>query len=331
TDDPWLTFRHRYDIRSGDYARVEISKDNGVSWSQLGYYSNRREEQWTQVQYDLSSYRGNALIKIRFRLTSNSADTGDGWLIDDVRVGDCGVRHTYTAPGSYTAVLRVTDNNDNQNTETTSVTAYAPENASLVWGVDTGHGQVVKLAGQGEELARISGFSSPRSAVVDPANGDVWVADTGHDQVVRLDATVQHGYSVADNTVADAVPDGSAGRVLGDTAVVPGKISSAVQFDGNGDYITVPNSQRHRTRSWTLEAWVKPASFDSINTIFGKVSQNKYFALVLNSDQLGVLIYDSGRKYLLDPAHAVQDQWYHVAASFDHAVGALNLYVNGIR
>ena len=329
-DDPWLTFHHKYDIRSGDYARVEISENNGVSWSRIGYYSNQTKNKWTQAQYDLSSYRGNALIKIRFRLLSNSADTGDGWSIDDVRVGDCGVRHTYTTAGRYNAVLRVTDNDGKQNTEAASIAVYAPENSSIVWGVDTGHGQVVKLSRQGEELARVSGFSSPRSAVVDPANGDVWIADTGHDQVIKLDAAVQHNYSIAYKRVADAVPDGHAGKVLGDTALVTGKISSGMQFDGNGDYITIPNSQRHRTNSWTLEAWVKPASFDSINTIFGKVGQSKDFALVLNNNQLGVLIYDSGRKNLLDPSHAVLNQWYHVAASFDDSTHTLNLYVDGV-
>ncbi len=61
-----------------------------------------------------------------------------------------------------------------------------------VWVADTGHDQVVKLSGSGDELLRLNGFSGPSALALDPDNSFCWVADTGNDAVVQLDMTTGH-------------------------------------------------------------------------------------------------------------------------------------------
>ncbi|MFC1859490.1 PKD domain-containing protein, partial [Thermodesulfobacteriota bacterium] len=182
---PRLIFWHRYALKSWDYARVEISGNNGANWTQIGYYSNNTLNIWKKQNYDLSAYAGNSTVKVRFRITSDGSDAADGWYIDDVWVGDY-VTHTYTTPGTYTAVLRVTDNDGKQHTASNDISVVAGETATFVWVADYSNHQVVKISESGTELARIGGFNGPRAVEADPAGGDVWIADQHNDRVVKL-------------------------------------------------------------------------------------------------------------------------------------------------
>jgi len=107
-----LTFWHwiHAELQNGTYAWdggiVEISTDGGETWSQIepvgGYpyviYPNDASpfdpntpcfawtDDWTQVEFDLSGYQGQA--KIRFRFGSDGYAGGEGWYIDDVMISD---------------------------------------------------------------------------------------------------------------------------------------------------------------------------------------------------------------------------------------------------
>jgi hypothetical protein len=84
-ENAYLAFWHRYDLESGyDYGKVEISIDGGVTWTLLNSYTGYQSE-WTQALIDLSSYAGK-IIKIKFRLITDSGVTRDGWYIDDVEI-----------------------------------------------------------------------------------------------------------------------------------------------------------------------------------------------------------------------------------------------------
>jgi hypothetical protein len=91
--DPYLSFwQHRDLQRRVDWGRVEVSGNNGATWTRLASYTGSptpdkgysAEDQ--QVLLDLSAFAGNPSVKIRFVLQSDASVTFDGWYIDDVKV-----------------------------------------------------------------------------------------------------------------------------------------------------------------------------------------------------------------------------------------------------
>ncbi|RKQ88553.1 S8 family serine peptidase [Brockia lithotrophica] len=82
-----LTFAHWYEIeRYWDKARVEISRDGGQNWEELAAYSDREVgKRWSFVRVDLDPYVGH-VVQLRFRFTSDSSVTYQGWLLDHVVV-----------------------------------------------------------------------------------------------------------------------------------------------------------------------------------------------------------------------------------------------------
>jgi hypothetical protein len=85
---PTLTYWDWYEIESGwDYMYLEISTDGGGSWSDLIPSFSGNQLSWTQHSIDLSTYNGNT-VQIRWRFTSDSSVTYDGYYLDDVTITD---------------------------------------------------------------------------------------------------------------------------------------------------------------------------------------------------------------------------------------------------
>lgn len=97
-----LEFSTKWDIENNwDYGQVEISTDNGSSWTPLeGNYTNAgtgsfqpngeplydgQQTTWVNESIDISQYVGGNII-VRFRLVSDSMIEEDGWYIDDVKI-----------------------------------------------------------------------------------------------------------------------------------------------------------------------------------------------------------------------------------------------------
>jgi hypothetical protein len=85
--DLTLTFRQYYSYYGvpTDYAYVEVSTNNGGSWSAVRTYveDHAIATDFENVTIDLTPYINNANFKIRFRY---NAQFCDGWAIDDVRL-----------------------------------------------------------------------------------------------------------------------------------------------------------------------------------------------------------------------------------------------------
>ena len=78
-----LSFYRWYRIESGyDNGYVEISTDNGATWTILRTYTGSGTT-WTQENIDISAYTGPN-VRIRFRLTSDYSVIYAGLYIDDV-------------------------------------------------------------------------------------------------------------------------------------------------------------------------------------------------------------------------------------------------------
>ncbi|NOG84533.1 MAG: PKD domain-containing protein [Planctomycetes bacterium] len=334
TVEPKLIFWHRYDFRAGDFGRVEISGNDGSSWIQVGSFSNGTVNGWTRQEYDLSGYRGNATVKVRFRVTTNGSDTGDGWYIDDVWVGDA-VAHTYSSHGDYTAVLRVTDNDGKQTTASETISVHGNHNISYVWVADYRNHQIVRFSDDGREYARISGFSWPRAVDVDATNGDVWVADTSNDRVVKVAGNTPNGYTTnVEKVTNDSTLNSNRGFVYSDLVPGSGKLNGGLIFNGVDDYVEVSDSESLRISNYTVEVWIKPNGVpnEAWKGIVGKPGRN--FNIWLNS--AGYIHHrfhtsswwNSGAPDT--PSGLITwDEWNHIAITNDGTTA--RTYINGVE
>ena len=79
-----LTFAQSYILTTGlDYAIVEASLDDGVSWNRVTAFSGVQSS-FAQTRLTLDALAGQAKARVRFRLLTTTAT--DGWTIDDIRI-----------------------------------------------------------------------------------------------------------------------------------------------------------------------------------------------------------------------------------------------------
>lgn len=83
---PALTFWHSYSLeRNRDYALVEASGNDGVSWTPLAAFTGYSD--WESRRLDLAAYAGMEAL-IRFRQKTDALNPDDGWHLDDVEIAD---------------------------------------------------------------------------------------------------------------------------------------------------------------------------------------------------------------------------------------------------
>ena len=81
-----LSFWHWFDLEEGaDFGSVEIL--DGGEWIELDGSFTGNSGGWTRQSYDLSTFPDSTLFQIRFLLTSDEENSGEGWYIDDVAIG----------------------------------------------------------------------------------------------------------------------------------------------------------------------------------------------------------------------------------------------------
>ena len=73
-----------YDLEAGDdYGRVEISTNQGITWTQVATYTGTAAY-WAVEMADLGVIGGDETLQVRFRLDTDGAVRADGWYVDDV-------------------------------------------------------------------------------------------------------------------------------------------------------------------------------------------------------------------------------------------------------
>lgn len=83
---PYLSFKHWYHTENNyDYGYVQISKDDGATWTNLTGKITNVSNGWVAEEIPLTEYRGDT-IKIRFKFYSDYSIVRSGWYIDDVIV-----------------------------------------------------------------------------------------------------------------------------------------------------------------------------------------------------------------------------------------------------
>jgi hypothetical protein len=89
TSWPVLRFWDRHRLVDGDWGRLEVSVE-GVYWTAIYGVSGVRNE-WGEQVIDLSRWKNQSNLRIRFRLITDGANLEDGWYVDDLTVTDIGL------------------------------------------------------------------------------------------------------------------------------------------------------------------------------------------------------------------------------------------------
>ncbi|WP_088008739.1 immune inhibitor A domain-containing protein [Indiicoccus explosivorum] len=119
-DNPVLTFDHYYDIEeSWDYAVVQVSTDNGETWTSLANDNTRTDvveegypkikenvpgftghpEDWATETFDLSAYAGQEVL-VSFRNLTDWGYNDAGWFVDNIQLGEFSSDGSSTEPFS---------------------------------------------------------------------------------------------------------------------------------------------------------------------------------------------------------------------------------------
>jgi len=81
---PVLRFWDRYRLVNNDWARVEVSTD-GNGWTAV-YGAWGVQGEWREQSIDLSPWKNQSNLRIRFHLWTDGSGTEDGWSVDDLEV-----------------------------------------------------------------------------------------------------------------------------------------------------------------------------------------------------------------------------------------------------
>lgn len=125
------------------------------------------------------------------------------------------------------------------------------------------------------------------------------------------------------------------GTIVGNATWAEGKVGQALQFDGNGSYVHVPNSPAlNPTTSGTVQAWVyadalKPFAGFVHKGDLANFSDEAYTLQTWSGDSMILGLNDAaGNFYSVQSSMAMQPgQWYHIAGTWDS--GGMKIFING--
>ncbi|MBU0679123.1 MAG: immune inhibitor A, partial [Verrucomicrobia bacterium] len=86
TQWPVVRFKDHFNLGAGDYGWFEISTDQS-NWSRR-YQIRGARDTWSEHVVDLSEWKTQSSVYLRFHFYSDGSVTGDGWYIDDFSVED---------------------------------------------------------------------------------------------------------------------------------------------------------------------------------------------------------------------------------------------------
>ena len=128
--------------------------------------------------------------------------------------------------------------------------------------------------------------------------------------------------------VKDVSGENNHGKIGGDPKIVQGKIEEALDFDGNDDFVELPNLGNEPAVS--VEVWaIADQPFPDIRGLVSTFDPPQWKAgsvhFKFEANNIDVLKNDGGRIQI--PAEP--NIWYHIAYTSDTEINELKLYVNG--
>ena len=128
---------------------------------------------------------------------------------------------------------------------------------------------------------------------------------------------------------------GHDGTLLNGPAWVPGKLDTALDFDGSDDVVDVPQASDLDLSTFTVAAWIRLSSITPSQTILEKRDgadlATVNYLLLAAGNEITWAFYDGGwASFSTNAANMVVDTWYHVAGTYDNSSGEGNVYVDGV-
>ena len=137
---------------------------------------------------------------------------------------------------------------------------------------------------------------------------------------------------LAGSTAADASGSGNSATLVGATWATGGKFAGAVRLNGSSSRVGVSDSSSLAlTQGLTLEAWVRPSSFASSQTLIAKERPGGGFpwGIELDNGVPAAYVTAGSGAVARGTAALALSSWSFVAATYDGA--ALRVYVNGTQ
>ena len=220
---------------------------------------------------------------------------------------------------------------------TATVTSIQSTSSALTFGGDGGTYDYAGLMDEGRLYNRALSAAEIK-ALYDAGADDKTNSSISQPQGTgRLDSGLA-GYWALDNgsgtSATDSSTNGNTGTLTNGPTWTTGQIGGAVDFDGNNDYITVPDNDLYDVGTTaTYSAWVNPAAIGSGMYIFEKTqagAEDKSL-YVTSAGKAGFYLYnvsdwhDAG----IESATTLSaGTWYHIVGTYDGV--RARLYVNGV-
>jgi len=113
---------------------------------------------------------------------------------------------------------------------------------------------------------------------------------------------------------------------------VPGKFGSALDLDGDNDYVDVTSHIDFQTQRPTVEAWIKSDDATSFHQVvnYGVGGANRGWTLITNGTSIQFTVRDGSSAYTAQSAFGTvnQGEWHHLAGIYDGS--DVKVYVDGI-
>jgi subtilisin family serine protease len=184
-----LEFWHKYELEKDyDYAYVEISIDNGSTWTQIKSFTGTISS-WSKETIDLASYVGKN-VRIRFKVITDSSVNYNGWNIDDITVLGSGTASGWLKLSSTGGTIQ--PNSSTTITLTYDSTNIDPGSYSTELNIssnDPDNGLTQILASLIVEITPPS--AAPNITITSPSNGALLKT-----AAVTVSGTIDYQYSV---------------------------------------------------------------------------------------------------------------------------------------
>ena len=141
-------------------------------------------------------------------------------------------------------------------------------------------------------------------------------------------------------TAFDSSGNTNDGTLMGDTIWTSGKFGDALIFDGDGDYVHLPDSNAIlSTNTFTIEAWFKTSvnhppyggTEGRLVNLHWKSTASTAVSLYVEANKIG-LLYHKGSMQHVWVKHTVNyydNMWHHIAVTYDATI--YRLYYDGVE